>query len=432
MWDGYFSLGGNEVGNSARAIGYQRTADCPIGWIRDKDCGGIQSMVDDQGAYIYSRINEAPWYDTDDPDLSSRFLGLYVIEMQGVSDSTRSAVVTEKITDGAQVSGYRHTSRQVRVRALLTGDGMDALEYGMTWLRNVLEPNACGVHGGDCGASDFQFFVDCPPEWDQIEPIEDYWDTNAKLRRVLHTVTCISGPLVQEQKVSSDKRHYAYIVEFTLLAAVPFVYGATRDIDVPPITPTIVQDVAYNLLTHPSAELASGLALVQTNLSTNPSVETDATGWAATSDGTAITNAMLTSGRVTGELAAVGVASYRVVFTATGAGTNGWFGAQQQVTIPTTAGLRFSINMWAAEVLMTGSPVRGDLDIFAYWRNGTTNLRTDDLGSVPINGGALSTPNIAPPATADNVVVRAIARMTSWSSGNVVRLYADALAVTNP
>ena len=174
MWSGYFTVGGNEVGNSARALGYAKTSDCPITWLRDVECGGLVEFLGD-GAYQYSLIDQAPWYDPDNVDLTSRFLGLYVVSMEGVSNSTRSATVTEKIVDGAQVSGYRHSSREVRVRAMLTAKGMDALEAGMTWLRNVLEPDACGVHGTDCGASDLQFFVDCPPERADVIVPETVW-----------------------------------------------------------------------------------------------------------------------------------------------------------------------------------------------------------------------------------------------------------------
>lgn len=634
MWDGYFTLGGNEVANNARALGYTRTSDCPVSWLRDQDCAGLAEALGDS-EYLAEQIDSAPWYDPDDPDLTSRFLGLYVVSMEGVSNSTRQGTVTEKNTDGGRVSGYRHASREIRVRAMLSANGEDALEAGMTWLRNVLEPDACGVHGGDCGTSDLQFFVSCPPErgtvedvgtlmetrrnlwknpravsggtafgftsdgsasyitdfpgtvttarrWvsssssgnssilsmtlgtstpDQgdkvhvmmtvritggnlnnaairvrpldglnatgqtefalgtltpgtynfdvngittatvavanggvflmggasatgvtvdvtqclvaIEDSGDYFDgdsvdagteqyswtgtTNAsesiaeeasatirpqtdeeyqavldQYIRVLHAVTCVSGPLVQRKYKSNTGSHYGYLVEFTLLAATPYVYGVTKHVDIPPTPPTVMQDIPFNLVPYPSAELASGSVVVQTNYSTNPSAETDATGWAAYTDGTAITAGMVTSGRITGELAAVGAASYRVVFTATGAGSNGQFGAQQQVTIPTTTGIRFSINVWAARVVGTGSPTIASLTVTAIWRSGTTTLRTDTLGTVPLGGGALSAKSIAPPATADNVIVRVHAAVSSWASGNVIRLYADALAVTAP
>lgn len=632
MWDGYLTIGGNEVGNNARALGYQRTANCPVTWIRDMDCVGLLEALDEQ--YTYDRISEAPWYDPDDPDTTSRFLGLYVVSMEGVSDSTRSAVVTEKITDGAQVSGYRHAAREVRIRALLTARGMDALEGGMTWLRSVLEPDACGVHGGDCGASDMQFFVDCPPTRGTVPVYSDwtvartnlfanprgtstsstYWGTAAggayslrtdmigdiptavrwtasgtstgairhqvgtsmpdegepvhyrvrifsndtvtiralarstissatgqaqlgpevtigpglhdlefsgasfagpavsasgvvlltvdtfpaglildvtgvlieaglgpgayfdgsttntdltqyawvgaenlststestrvvedmvpepddvylarvdKYKRFLHSVRCISGPLIQAEYQSSDDIHYGYLVEFTLLAAVPFVYGASKNIPLAPTVPTVIQDVAYNLVETPSATLTSGFQQVATNLSTNPSVETNDTGWGWTV-GPPITAGMITGGRVTGELSAVGTASYRAVFTATNTSTNGWFGIEQQVAIPATARARYSINMWASAVIMSGTPTITNLQVEAYWRNGTTLLRTDQIGTMTSSGGAVSAASIAPPATANNVLVRVRCNVGSWASGNVIRLYADALAVTNP
>jgi hypothetical protein len=637
MWDGYFTLGGNEIGNSSRAIGYTRTAPCPIPWIRDRDCGGIAVATGDD-EYFYTNISQAPWYDPDDPDTSGRFLGLYVVDINGLSDSTRTATITEKITDGAQVSGYRHTAREVRVRAMLTGAGEDALEYGMTWLRNALSPDACGVHGGDCGASDFQFFVSCPPPrgvvpeltpytvrtntivnprmensttgWEvvggtnaqtqlpggtridilgalatnniffrtslgstansgqqwagsmevtnpsdypaitlklaalayvgsstllttadgptvTIQPgetvrlttsllttvgatsnvrlalktaeampagrrvfvrralleqttadggsyfdgtfpdvsengavIADYawtgtannststastrsWTTRPEtneeyqerilgLHRILHSVTTVSGPLVQQEMVSSDNTHYGYLVEFTVVAGVPFVYGATRDIPVPPTTPTVVQDVVYNLATHPSAELSSGTVLTGTNYSTNPSVETNATGWTHTSS--VVLPADVTSARST-ELAAVGVSSFRTLFLATNAGAAaGTIAGQQEVALPSAAvaGERYSINMWAAANIQTGTPVLGSLQIQAFWRAGGATLRTDTLGTIVGGSGVVTVQSIAPPVGATSVIVRATQTINSWAIGNAVRLYADALAVTKP
>jgi hypothetical protein len=161
--DHYLTLGGNEVVNSARAFGYATTGNCRASWLRDPDCDTIFDAQGDE-QYEYANITQAPWYDPDDPDVTSRFLGLYGVDIRNLSDSTREATNTEKTTAGSQVSGYRHASREVRVRGWMTARGGDALEAGMTWLRNVLEPNACGIHGGACGESDSAFFVDCPPQ----------------------------------------------------------------------------------------------------------------------------------------------------------------------------------------------------------------------------------------------------------------------------
>ncbi|QGZ16724.1 minor tail protein [Microbacterium phage Dewdrop] len=197
-------------------------------------------------------------------------------------------------------------------------------------------------------------------------------------------------------------------------------------------SPSIIWNMFRTTLKAPRAVVGIPTA---TNYSLNPSVEVTVAGWGSQADGTNITTAMLTSGRVTNELAAVGTSSYRVVFTATGAGTNGYFSAQQEVDVsgrPT--GSRVSINFWAAEVLMGGTPVRQPIEIIAYWRSGSagTVLRTDNLGTVPVDGGAFSAKSIQPPAGATHVLVRAQARLTSWPAGTIVRLYADALAVTVP
>jgi hypothetical protein len=172
---------------------------------------------------------------------------------------------------------------------------------------------------------------------------------------------------------------------------------------------------------------------VATNYSTNPSVETDTTGWATAQDGTAITSGVV--GSRSTAIAAVGSASFLATFTAPGAGSAGWFAGQQQVTLPhaVLAGERYSINLWALANIQTGSPVLAStIEIDALWYTGASLTRTDTLGTVATAGGNVSSPSVAPPVGATSVIVRAKLALTSWASGNVVRLYSDALAVTVP
>lgn len=648
MWSGYFTVGGNEVGNSARALGYTKTADCPITWLRDVECGGLTDALGG-GGYVYSSIDQAPWFDPDNVDLTSRFLGLYVVSMEGVSDSTRSANITEKIVDGAQVSGYRHQSREVRIRAMLSAKGGDALEAGMTWLRNVLEPDACGVHGADCGASDFQFFVDCPPtrallpvysaytetrrnlfsnprgtstsatywstaangayslvtdmpvvatglrwtasataggriamvsgtstptagapihfmatirssiattltiqarptvtsatgavqlgavvnlvpgtnninvtapsftaattsasgivllpgtvlvgstidvtsalievnsgayfdgatpdtnlydyawvgtedlsqstlgarditgyvpEADDVyqDRLDDYW-------RVLHTVTCVSGPLIQQAMKSNDKTHVGYLVEFTMLAAVPFVFSRPHEIEVPPITPTVIEDTAFNLEPYPSAELTNSTLTVATNYSTNPSLEVNTTDWTTSTEIVSGTDpaAFFTAGRVVGELSASGTASLRVRILGNDGGTvvtnaRSYMWATQSVPFSTGTGTRVSFNVWAACVEFAGASggVINGIQVDAQWRATTTVLSTVTIGSstdpADFGGKAFSIASQLKPPTANNALVRVRFDVT-WSSSatpandSEIRGYVDALAVTVP
>lgn len=262
---------------------------------------------------------------------------------------------------------------------------------------------------------------------------EEYEVLVEPYRRFLHGVTVTSGPY--ERELMNKGEFWGQTFEWTFTAGRPWVYSATRAVDLP-VTPTVViQDTPYNLAPYPSAELAGANVDAAVNYSTNPSVETNATGWSFGADGSAITTAMLAAGRVTGELAAVGMSAYRVVFTASGAGAGGRFWADQEVSlVGRPAGSRVSVNFWAAELLMAGTPVRPDIEIVAYWRSGSGGsvLRTDSLGTVPLNGGALSARGLLPPAGATHVLVRAIANLTSWPAGTVLRLYADALAVTVP
>lgn len=637
MFNGFLSVGGNEVVNSERTYGYANSTDCPVQWLDDPECGQVADAEGDE-AYLFGNIDDAPWYDSDISDLSSRFLGLYGVDIAGLSDSTRSAVVTQRNGDGAVVSGYRHGPREVRVRGWMTAMGTDALEYGMTWLRNVLEPSACGQHGSVCGESDAAFFVDCPPArtsidyyttWGEtrrnlfpdpraVTATATYWNassgtlsredgallgeqyvarftqtaagaqraglliqltpsttytvrfrargsvarsswtlayritptgadhpsisapvtintevgtyeyvfttgatapgattgiyfvnTNGNIaetleitdvaielgdttgqdffdgetpdlldpygqmieryswvgaanasasikevrerqtrgqtddeyavdvdpyRRFLHSVRCISGPFVVQEAVSRDGKHVGRLVEFTLLSEVPYVYGIPKELDVPPIVPTVVQDIAYNLAPYPSAELAGAAMIAATNYVTNPSLETNATGWGRVA-GTGVLDANLVAARVTGELAAVGTASFRTVFTATNSGTNGYFGNNQPtpIAIPTATGTRVSISCWSAAVIMAGTPTITELHFFAFWTDsGGAIIGNTDLGGVPAAGGAVSVKSIVPIAGAAGVVVEARCLLGSWVSGNVIRLYTDALAVTVP
>lgn len=449
VWPGYFTVGGNEVGNSARTLGYTRTADCPITWLRDRDCGGLNDAVDDE-PYIYERIDEAPWYDPDNPELTSRFYGLYIVEMQGVNDSTRQASVTEMIIDGAQVSGYRHTSREVRVRAVLSANGMDALDSGMTWLRNVLEPNACGVHGGDCGASDMQFFVDCPPPIGDLTEEEYQEEVVDPLYRILHQVTCISGPLVQQELASNDGTHFGYIVEFTLLAAVPFVYAKTREIVLPPISPTVISDVAYNLITRPSAELNDGASvLFATNYSLNPSLETNTTGWSTSISGGSPDVTPFTTSARSNDVAAAGTWSYRV--RVLGNGTGSTIGTDQEIRVyaPSVdltgfaSDTNISISIWAAAYILAGVnaseilEISADIDFVGFVGTPPPLTPTAVTNPAFFNGQVFSGASMEIPVGATAALV-SVAFRFDWGSSSVaadnsdIRLYVDAHAVTVP
>lgn len=255
------------------------------------------------------------------------------------------------------------------------------------------------------------------------------------LRRYLHEVTATGGPtLIQEfKRRRGDDLIVGQVLEFTLTAGRPWVYGVTKDVDLPSTTPSVIEDIAYNLERTPSMTVPDTIIAQSTNYSTNPSVETDATGW-ATSVNAPVTAGMVASARST-EIAAVGLASFKATFTASAAGAaGGWFACEQTVALGfSTVRERFSLNMWATAAILTGSPTVTGITIEAIWKNaGGSALGTTTLGTLPIAGGVLNVTKVLPPTGATQVTVRARCNLGAFASGNVVALFADALSVSMP
>lgn len=274
--------------------------------------------------------------------------------------------------------------------------------------------------------------------WESRQPTrrpqtdEEYQATVDGYVRYMHDVSTLSGPIILNTLQAGD--FYAYEVEMVFGAERPWVFGKARDIELPPTTPLVIQDIPYNLFPAPSAELAAGTVVTARNLSPNPSVETNATGWTTVADGTAILGANVAGARSTA-LASVGAASYRALFTAPSAAAapvGAWFGAQQEVPI-TDPLERHSINIWAALVPLAGASAPTGIDIQAYWRSAANvTLRTDSLGVIPTAGGFISVSSILPPPGAASVIVRSRGLLASWANGATVQLFTDALAVTVP
>jgi len=266
----------------------------------------------------------------------------------------------------------------------------------------------------------------------QVPDEERYDEIIFNLGRNLHSVTCISGPLV-EQKLHRGAL-WGYVVEFTLAAGVPYIFGETRSVDAGDQIPVVVQDVPFNLVPYPSAELASGTVTAATNFSNNPSVELDLTNWSSAASSVTAQTVLSQGDSTAGGLASVGTKSAKARFTAVSAGSAGTLRVDNTSATftATVAGDRMSVNMWATPILVSGTAVLGTLNIYAIWRAGSTVLSTDLVGAAPSGGGAVSKKSMPVPATATNVIIRAELNLTSWSIGAVVDLYADAVAITRP
>jgi hypothetical protein len=247
-------------------------------------------------------------------------------------------------------------------------------------------------------------------------------------------VTCVSGPTVIQKFHHDDA--WGYLVEFVLVAAAPSLYGVTRNVVLDTGDAVVIQDAPTNLVLYPSAVLTAGTVTVAVNYADNPSVETNLTHWSKDAGSVAAQTVLAQSDTAAGGIAAVGTKSARARFTATTtsavAGTSR-LDNQSATFAARVAGDRMSVSMWASANLFSGTAVLGTLKVFAIWQAGATVLRTDTISSsVALAGGVASLKGIAVPATATNVILRAELALTSWSTGAVVDLFADAVAVTVP
>ena len=445
MFNGWLSLGGNEIANNARTIGYSRSSGCSIFWHDEEPCEEIAGALGHM-EYDYENISAAPWFDADAPE-SALFLGASVISISGVEDSTRQAGMTERLTEGGQTRGYRHSSRAVSVRLFLTALSEHAMDYGLMWLRNTLEPGACGVHDF-CGSTSLEFLTDCPPARGGMDLADYTTDVLHPYRRFLHQVTATSGPIV-ERRVQSNLTDgvTGTIVTITLSAERPFIYGYPRTISLAPIEPIVVQDVPYNLAPFPSAELTSGDVVISTNYATNPTVGGTGAGWAGAAQSVSGSSPTpyFTQGRVT-ELSIQGGGSYRARLLGNGstaASGETWLTVGVDVPVAFVVGRRMSFNIWGAIVLAAGQAVSSILqfDAVVSWRNSgdvqisATTIGTGDSGDY--GGRAFTLANVSVPSgtVTARVIVRARVAWTSSATpanNSDIRLYGDAIAATIP
>lgn len=438
-WEHYLSFAGQELVNSARAVGYTQTANCPIVSLKPVDDDDLSAALD-ESQYDFADIAEAPWFDTNMVEVSSQFLGAYVISISGIYDSTAAANVTEGILDGGTVGQPRNAVRQLRVRAALTALSAQGLEYGISWLNNGLRAIGCSFHGTACGSADLMFFASKPYKKAGNETVDEYRDRLLDSERYIHNVSRISGPLVQQQW-DRDGQHAA-IIEFTLAAGTPFVYSRTKLIDTPLTGFFAYSDVPYNLLHYPSAELSTGTVLVATNYSTNPSVEVNATGWTAavsTVSGSTVSS-YFTSGR-SNDVAVDGSWSMRGRVLGNGSTTaagRAQVDLYNAVTLSPPSGSRVSFSIWGLAAILAGSGTIVSMESFVEWRDAGGALGTDLLGTaVTFAGVVFSGSSLVPPVGTTNlrVYVRAV---VDWSSSATpannsdIRVYADAVLVSVP
>lgn len=91
----------------------------------------------------------APWYDPADP-ASTEFLGALILGVSGVSDSTVKREPSDAFGDGTVLNRQRLTGRSFPFELVLLSTSCRGADFGVEWLRRVLETDLCGCGPTPC------------------------------------------------------------------------------------------------------------------------------------------------------------------------------------------------------------------------------------------------------------------------------------------
>lgn len=164
-WDGYFSLGGVEIANLERFLSYVESIGQTLPVVDDRldEVRGTHTTFGDN-PYTTPVDDRAPWVDLDDP-VTQRFLGMQILSVDGIDESTKTASTTESLGKGGTVGVDRDGSREMRFTGLLVGLDAEAVQAGITWLERALwqrSRNARPIVPQQQGVSDLRFFEQKP------------------------------------------------------------------------------------------------------------------------------------------------------------------------------------------------------------------------------------------------------------------------------
>jgi len=174
-YTGYYSLGGNEIVNAARAERYVEGAAPLFGLRKCVDTNGLENALGE--TYGNPVIDQAPWYDPTNP-VTAEFWGVYPLDVEGIEDSVREVGQEEALGNGTVFSKPRETGRDIRFNVLLLGSCEAALDAGQQWLNRALE-GSCGAVAG-CDQDDLCFFSEAPPLADWSACPETPMDTQGE------------------------------------------------------------------------------------------------------------------------------------------------------------------------------------------------------------------------------------------------------------
>lgn len=216
----YFRLSENELWNSARLQAYLANVGSPFNTgttLCGCDTLTAALLGEEDSVYTTPQTDPAPWYDADLP-VSGEFLGMMVLDVEGIDGSTRQRNITNAVGGGGVFGPLRDLPRTMTISGVLIGTSCCGADYGLHWLEEALSGCSGSTCGGDCAT----VYNCCPPQDTTPEQFETLY------KRTFVRTAVTSGPTVTGRRgTGSCQRGQCTLggdlieVEIVLVAASP-------------------------------------------------------------------------------------------------------------------------------------------------------------------------------------------------------------------
>lgn len=227
--ESWLCLGGTTITESCRSLVYAQNGFRPEG-VEIFPCGCCGTAAQWAAAmqdapYTNPADDEAPWYDTSEPD-SGDFGGFMVTSIDGLGSGPITRTLTQRANGrGSFIGPAIQSSPVITVTGILFGKTCCSVDFGLRWLGTILQ----GSCGSDCDG-DTLSFLNCCPDFDacaEANPVVTPFDCLTPHLRYLEGVQLIQSPSVTRRFGSCcgkcDGTSYMEIT-FQLAADAPCIY----------------------------------------------------------------------------------------------------------------------------------------------------------------------------------------------------------------
>lgn len=211
-YNGYLSLGGNEIVNSNRVTTYAQGLG--ITAITCGTCPTLNAALE-ESTYTSPDNDDAPWFDPSVVE-SKDFAGVLGLEITGLDTAVNTREAIPLARDGGALNPLHRRFREIQVRALLFARTECALSYGRSWLSAATRGGTCGI---DCVGDELCYLSCCPescPDPAAEPPCgERQW-------RTLYNVGILEGPVPERPVKITGGWMQEVLITFT--AGNPFIW----------------------------------------------------------------------------------------------------------------------------------------------------------------------------------------------------------------